>query len=106
MQSGSLDPTVAKENKNIKVTELAKSSPEAWIQESGITLHPLYITPPADAASFAQYDLALLLEGKFDSAFDEAPAASKTTASSGEQEASDDAELPETGDLHSYSSRY
>lgn len=76
LQSGSLDPTVAKENKNIKVTELAKSSPEAWIQESGITLHPLYITPPADAASFAQYDLALLLEGKFDSAFDEAPAAS------------------------------
>ena len=76
LQSGSLDPAVAKENKNIKVTELAKSSPEAWIQESGITLHPLYITPPADAASFAQYDLALLLEGKFDSAFDEAPAAS------------------------------
>lgn len=76
LQSGSLDPTVAKENKNIKVTELAKSSPEAWMQESGITLHPLYITPPADAASFAQYDLALLLEGKFDSAFDEAPAAS------------------------------
>lgn len=30
--------------------------------------------------------------------YDEAPAASKTTASSGEQEASDDAELPETGD--------
>lgn len=76
LQSGSLDPAVAKENKNIKVTELAKSSPEAWIQESGITLHPLYITPPVDAASFAQYDLALLLEGKFDSAFDEAPAAS------------------------------
>lgn len=76
LQSGSLDPAVAKENKNIKVTELAKSSPEAWIQESGITLHPLYITPPADTASFAQYDLALLLEGKFDSAFDEAPAAS------------------------------
>ena len=76
LQSGSLDPAVAKENKNIKVTELAKSSPEAWIQESGITLHPLYITPPADAASFAQYDLALLLEGKFDSAFHEAPAAS------------------------------
>lgn len=76
LQSGSLDPAVAKENKNIKVTELAKSSPEAWIQESGITLHPLYITPPADAASFAQYDLALLLEGKFDSAFDETPAAS------------------------------
>ncbi len=76
LQSGSLDPSAAIENKNIKVTELAKSSPEAWTLESGITLHPLYITPPEDPASFAQYDLALLLEGKFDSAFDEAPAAS------------------------------
>ena len=77
LQSGTLDPSAAIENKNIKVTELAKSSPEAWTLESGITLHPLYITPPTDAASFAQYDLALLLEGKFDSAFDEAPAGAK-----------------------------
>ncbi len=73
LQSGSLDPSAAKENKNLKVTELVKSSPEAWALESGIMLHPLYLEPPADTASFSQYDLALLLEGKFDSAFDEAP---------------------------------
>ena len=73
LQSSSLDPADALENKNLKVTELAKSSEEAWALEDDITLHPLYLEPPADASQLTQYDLALLLEGKFDSAFDEAP---------------------------------
>ena len=73
LQSSSLDPAKAKENKNLKVTELAKSSDEAWTLTDGITLHPLYLEPPADSSTFTAYDLALLLEGKFDSAFDEAP---------------------------------
>ncbi len=74
LQSGSLDPSAAKENKNLKVTELAKSSPEAWTMSEGVTLHPIYLEPPADTSTFKDYDLALLLEGKFDSAFEEAPA--------------------------------
>ena len=78
LQSGSLDPSAAKENKNLKVTELAKSSTDAWILENDITLHPLYLEPPADSSSFGQYDLALLLEGKFESAFDEAPEGAKS----------------------------
>ena len=73
LQSSALNPADALENKNLKVTELAKSSEEAWTLEDDITLHPLYLEPPADESSFKQYDLALLLEGKFDSAFDEAP---------------------------------
>lgn len=77
LQSGSLDVTAAKENKNLKVTELAKSSEEAWTLESGIMLHPLYLDPPADSSSFGQYNLAVLLEGKFESAFDEAPESTK-----------------------------
>ena len=78
LQSSSLNPAAAKENKNLKVTEIAKSSTDAWALEDGITLHPLYLDPPSDKAEFAQYDLALLLEGKFESAFDEAPAGAKT----------------------------
>ncbi len=74
LQSSSLNPADAKENKNLKVTELAKSSEEAWALEDGFTLHPLYLDAPSDSSEYAQYDLALLLEGKFDSAFDEAPA--------------------------------
>ena len=77
LQSSSLHPDEAKENKNLKVTELAKSSDEAWTMDSGIALHPLYLDPPSDASSFGQYDLALLLEGKFDSAFDQAPEGAK-----------------------------
>lgn len=89
LQSSSLHPDDAKENKNLKVTELAKSSEEAWAMESGITLHPLYLEPPADPSSYGQYDLALLLEGKFDSAFDEAPAA---PASEDEENSASDSE--------------
>ena len=77
MQSSSLHPDEAKENKNLKVTELAKSSEEAWAMDSGITLHPLYLEPPIDSSMLSQFDLAILLEGKFDSAFDEAPAGAK-----------------------------
>ena len=73
LQSSALNPADALENKKLKVTELAKSSEEAWALEDNITLHPLYLEPPADTSSFKQYDLALLLEGKFDSAFDEVP---------------------------------
>ena len=51
----------ALENKNLKVTELAKSSEEAWALEDDITLHPLYLEPPADASQLTQYDLALLM---------------------------------------------
>ena len=89
LMSGSLDPSAAKENKNLKVTELAKSSAEAWTMESGIILHPMYLEPPADAASYGQYDLALLLEGKFDSAFDEAPAGIKNEENESSENASD-----------------
>lgn len=73
LQSSSLNPADALENKNLKVIELAKSSDEAWALEDNITLHPLYLEPPADNENFKQYDLALILEGKFDSAFDGAP---------------------------------
>ena len=87
LQSSSLDPADALENKNLKVTELAKSSEEAWALEDDITLHPLYLEPPADASQFTQYDLALLLEGKFDSAFDEAPEGiTKAAASEGQND--------------------
>ena len=87
LQCGSLDPSAAKENKNLKVTEIAKSSDEAWALETGITLHPLYLEPPSDPSSFGQYTLAVLLEGKFDSAFDEAPASENTAEESGDDNA-------------------
>ena len=73
LQSGSLDTSAAKDNKNLKVTELAKSSEEAWSATEDIMLNPLMMSTPSDASEYAQFNLAVLLEGKFDSAFDEAP---------------------------------
>lgn len=73
LQASALDPSAAKSDKNLKVTELAKSSDEAWVLENGINLHPLYLAPPSDTSTFKSYDLAVMLEGKFESAFDEAP---------------------------------
>jgi hypothetical protein len=85
IQSSSLDPSAAKSNKNIKLTELAKSSEEAWAVEKGIMLHPLYLAPPADTSDFKAYDLAVLLEGKFDSAFDEAPSTENSSENNEEK---------------------
>jgi len=77
LQSSSLDPSDAKENSKLKVTELAKSSEEAWVLENDITLHPLYLEPPSDSSAFKSYNLAVILEGQFDSAFDESPLKNK-----------------------------
>jgi len=70
-QNGELDLTAAKENKDVKVTVLAKSSDQAWTMSNNIMLNPMAINPPADLKS---YDLVALVEGKFKSAFDSAPA--------------------------------
>ena len=86
LQSGSLNAAAAKENKNLKVTELAKTSEEAWALSDDIMLNPLMMSEPSDKSEFSQYNLALLLEGKFDSAFDEAPA-----GAAGDEAAEDDA---------------
>ncbi len=72
LQNGSLDVSAAQENKNVKTTVLAKSSPESWTVTNNIQLNPVMMAPPADTSSYKSYDLAVMLEGKFDSAFDEA----------------------------------
>lgn len=69
-QNGELDLSKAKEDKNVKVTVLAKSSPNAWTMDTNIMLNPMALYPPSDLKS---YDLIALVEGKFNSAFDSAP---------------------------------
>ena len=72
LQNGSIDVTGAEADENLDVTVLAKSSPDSWTVENDIILHPMYITPPDDKASYKPENLAVLVEGKFNSAFDEA----------------------------------
>lgn len=78
LQSGSLDVAAAQENKALKTTILAKSSDEAWVQSDNIMLNPMMIPVPEDKSEFGTYNLAVLLEGKFESAFDQAPVIEKT----------------------------
>lgn len=73
MQMGSLDVSKAKENKNLKTTVLASSSPKSWTVSEQIILNPLYIQEPADKSAFSSYDMIALLEGKFTSAYENSP---------------------------------
>ncbi len=78
LQNGSLDITEAQANKDFTTTVLARSSDKSWISDRiDIVLNPLMITPPADPSGFKSQPLAVLLEGRFESAFDEAPVPEK-----------------------------
>lgn len=76
LQSGSLDIEKAKENKNIKLSVLAKTSENAWAEQSGFQLAP-GMQPPFNKAEEKSYNLIALLEGKFSSAFDSNPSENK-----------------------------
>ena len=67
-------PLEVSENKNVKETVLVESSERAWTEQpDGLMLNPLMITPPEDATQLSKKKLMVLLEGEFESAFDEAP---------------------------------
>ena len=72
LQNGSLDISGAENNSNLKSTVLVKSSPESWAQSERIMLNPIFMTPP-EAGNFAPHNLAVMIEGKFDSAYTEKP---------------------------------
>lgn len=72
-QTGSIDVTNARAIAGEKVTVLAKSSPKAWTVSDDIVINPLYIQPPADKSTEKEEDLAVLVEGKFNSAYDKTP---------------------------------
>ncbi|HOE08006.1 MAG TPA: Gldg family protein [Treponemataceae bacterium] len=56
-----------------KVTVLAKSSPKAWtVSGADFIPNPMYLSVPSDD-TLTQENLVILLEGKFESAFDKAP---------------------------------
>ena len=86
LQNGSLDVSAAEENPDVKVSVLAKSSEESWTKDSGIMLNPMRLNPPSDASQLNSYNLAVLLDGKFESAFDKTPEIIQTDADGNEIE--------------------
>ncbi len=69
LQNGSIDLSEAEKNPDLKTTVLAHSSEKSWLASENIILYPGYIFPPSDASQFAEQNLAVLVEGKFPSAF-------------------------------------
>lgn len=71
--NGSLDVTAAEENKDVKVSVLAKSGDESWA-EPVTSFYPMYTDMyPAAGIERGEKNLAVMLEGKFQSAFTKAP---------------------------------
>lgn len=78
LQSGSINVENTESNPDIKVTYLAKSSSQSWTKSENIVLYPPYIMPPKNDDEYSAQNLAVLLEGNFNSAFAE-DAAQKNT---------------------------
>lgn len=111
LQNGSLDITEAQANKDFTTTVLARSSDKSWISDRiDMVLNPLMITPPG--SGYSSQPLAVLLEGTFESAFDEAPVPEKNNDEDNEEDekaapapapANDDSEI--TSSTHIAKSR-
>lgn len=69
-ETASVDISAAA-SKGVKADVLAASSPNSWSMKEHITLNPLMLSPPQDGKQ--KYDLAVMMEGRFKSAFDSAP---------------------------------
>jgi hypothetical protein len=84
LQNGSVDIQAAAQTDGRKNIVLARSSPRSWLMEGdNITLNPLYLSVPADDTMKA-YNLAVISEGMFASAFDTAPVDEPETDSTAE----------------------
>jgi ABC-type uncharacterized transport system involved in gliding motility auxiliary subunit len=74
LMPGVIDASEAAARADEKVTVLATSSPKSWTMADNVMLNPFTMSPPADKSGMKQYDLAVLLEGRFESAFEGRPA--------------------------------
>lgn len=74
LMPGVIDTSEAVAKPDEKVTVLAASSPNSWTMADNVTLSPFTVSPPVDKSGMKSYELAVLIEGKFESAFDAKPA--------------------------------
>ncbi len=72
LQNSSINVDKAEADKNLKVTTLAKSSENSWKLDKNISLNPAFISVPKEKTG--SENLAVLVEGKFASAFEKKPA--------------------------------
>lgn len=73
LQPGEITTEEAEKNKDLSVSVLAKTSPKSWSAENGMEISPNMQTP-YDKSVYKAHNLAVLVEGKFNSAFEKNPA--------------------------------
>lgn len=71
-QNSSIDINFDKTDSSRSATVLAQSSPSSWLMSEDITLSPLMMSPP-DESEMASQNMAVIVEGVFDSAFETSP---------------------------------
>ena len=74
-QTFEIDISGEKENKDAKVSVIAKTSEKSWTVPvaENFVLSPMSIFPPKEEDKFSSKNVAVLLEGKFKSAFEKSP---------------------------------
>lgn len=90
LQSGAIDIDENALGNDAKATVIARSSPRSWTVSENIQLNPLMMFAPENKDELSEKNLAVILEGKFKSAFDAAPA-EEASASGGSASGSDSA---------------
>ncbi|MCR5622007.1 MAG: GldG family protein [Treponema sp.] len=100
LMPGAIDTSEAAAKADEKVTVLASSSPKSWTMADNVMLSPFTVSPPADKSGMKSYEMAVLVEGKFESAFDSKPAEPVAATDGGSTDgavATDGAALPQGG---------
>lgn len=72
-QVGYVDVSEAEKNENVSVTKLIRSSARSWVEQSDIDINPMSMRVPS-GVEMSGKNLAVLAEGKFNSAFEKNPA--------------------------------
>ena len=78
-QGFEIDVSGAKENKDAKVSVIARTSEKSWTVPvaENFSLSPMSIFPPKEEDRFGSRNVAVLVEGKFKSAFEKSPSESE-----------------------------
>ena len=79
-QTFEIDISGAKENKGAKVSVIARTSEKSWTVPvaENFVLSPMSIFPPKEEGKFGSKNVAVLVEGKFKSAFENSPLESES----------------------------
>ena len=85
LQPGEISVAEAEKNKDLKVSVLAKSSPKSWSMVQNFDIGPNMQTP-YDKSIYKSHNLAVLVEGKFPSAFTENPDENQNSSSAGKKD--------------------